>query len=111
MAAAALEEKIERARQELRDGLRKQCSSDVSDEVVDAAEAFTWYGSLATQQEQSHKVVYELPDENTLPLYIARAADKKLLNGALMRAMVHELDRKEGVNVGSIAQRVRARSR
>jgi hypothetical protein len=112
MAAAALEEKIERARQELRDGLRKQCSSNVSDEVVAAAEAFTWHGSLATQSEQSHKRVSELPDENTLALYIARAADAKILNGALMRATVHELDRKEGVDVGSIAQRVRrARSR
>ena len=109
--AAALEEKVERARQQLRDGLRKQCSSHVSDEVVAAAEAFTWHGSLATQSEQSHKRVSELPDENTLALYIARAADKKILNGALMRAMVHELDRKEGVDVGTIAQRVRARSR
>jgi hypothetical protein len=109
--AASFEEKVEQARQELRVGLRKQCPPDVPNEVVDAAEAFVWHGSLATQAQQSHQRVSDLPDRNTLALYIARAADKKILNGALMRATVHELDKKDGIDVGSIGQRVRARSR
>jgi F420-0:gamma-glutamyl ligase-like protein len=109
--AASFEEKVEQARQELRVGLRKQCSADVPNEVVDTAEAFVWHGSIATQAQQSHQRASDLPDRKTLALYIARAADEKILNRALMRATVHELDKKDGVDVGSIAQRVRTRSR
>jgi hypothetical protein len=109
--AAAFEEKVERARQELRVGLRKQCSANVPNEVVDAAEAFVWHGSIATQAQQSHQRASDLPDRKTLALYIARAADERILNQALMRATVHELDKKDGIDVGSVAQRVRARSR
>ena len=110
--AASFEEKVEQARQELRVGLRKQCSADVPNEVVDTAEAFVWHGSIATQAQQSHQRASDLPDRKTLALYIARAADENILNRALMRATVHELDKKDGVDVGSIAQRVRrARSR
>lgn len=100
--ATTLEEKIERARQRLRVGLRKQCLPNVSDAAINTAEEFLWQGSLAAQSE---------PDGKTLALYASHAADKTILNETLLRARIHEFNKKGGEDVESIAQRARARSR
>ena len=100
--ATTLEEKIEWARQRLRVGLRKQCLPNVSDAAINTAEEFLWQGSLAAQSE---------PDGKTLALYASHAADKTILNETLLRARIHEFDKKGGEDVESIAQRARARSR
>ena len=99
---AALAKDIEQARQRLRAGLRKQCNPNVSDAAINTAEEFLWQGSLAAQSE---------PDGKTLALYASHAADKTILNETLLRARIHDSVRMGIGDAGSIAQRVRAKSR
>ena len=109
--ATTLEENIERARQRLRVGLRKQCLPNVSDAAIDTAEEFLWQGSLAARSEQSPNGVIKSPDAKTLALYASHAADKTILNETLLRARIHDSVRMGIGDAGSIAQRVRAKSR
>ena len=109
--ATTLEEKIEQARQRLRAGLRKQCNPNVSDAAINTAEELLWQGSVAARSEQSPNGVIKSPDAKTLALYASHAADKTILNETLLRARIHEFDKKGGEDVESIAQRARARSR
>ena len=108
--AATLEERVKQARKELRAHLRDNCATTVSNTVVDATEAFLWEASLDVQSKSSYKSLKELPDGDTLTLYKTRSVNKAILNEAVLRAMVHELEIK-AEEYGSIAQRVRARSR
>ena len=109
--ATTLEEKIERARQRLRVGLRKQCLPNVSDAAIDTAEELLWQGSVAARSEQSPNGVIESPDAKTLALYASHAADTTILNETLLRARIHDSVRMGIGDVESIAQRARARSR
>jgi hypothetical protein len=103
-----LDEKIEQARATVRGRLRKQLASTVPNDVVGVAEEFLWHESIGLQVEQSRKKLSELPDEMTVELYIARAAEKKHVGAAVVRALARSLDRSDDESIG---QRVRARSR
>lgn len=107
--ATTLEEQIERARQRLRVGLRKRCLPNVSDAAIDTAETFLW--QAAARSKQSANGVIKSPDGKTLALYVSHAADTTILNEALLRARIHEFEKKKCEDVGLVAQRVRARSR
>ena len=105
-AMAILSERIAQARKQVKAMLRKKWPSKMSDTSISAAEERMWHISIRKHADTSHKTLEELPDGETVDLYLTRASDETLLAESMIRAMATQLDRRDG-----IAQRVRARSK
>jgi len=103
----SLEERIERERAKVTIQLRKQLAPQVPDATVSVAENILWQESIGLRVEHSRTILSELPDEKTVEVYIARAADKKHVGNATIFALERTMRRE----AESIGQRVRARSR
>jgi hypothetical protein len=103
---ALLSERIAQARKQVKAMLRKKWPSKMSDTSIAAAEDRMWLISIRKHADTSHKTLEELPDGETVDLYLTRASDETLLAESMIRAMAIQLDQRDG-----IAQRVRARSK